>query len=107
MFDPLTAGQAARLSSGKEPGTRLLVIVETGAEALLPLDARAVMVAALRGVDAVCPVTPEEWNGLADALSGKPIQYDRLAEQNRSRAFVRLVLDRQAAASAVGNEAGK
>jgi hypothetical protein len=53
-FDPVTAGVAERLASLKDPGSPLLVLIRTPANAILPSRARAELVAALAAVDYVC-----------------------------------------------------
>jgi hypothetical protein len=52
-FDPLIASHAERLASLKPAGQKLLVLIATPPNAILPAAARAELVAALRSVDYV------------------------------------------------------
>jgi bifunctional ADP-heptose synthase (sugar kinase/adenylyltransferase) len=57
-FDPLIAAHAERLSALKPPGQKLLVLIATPDNAILPALARAELVAGLRAVDYVSDLTP-------------------------------------------------
>jgi bifunctional ADP-heptose synthase (sugar kinase/adenylyltransferase) len=52
-FDPLVASHAERLAALKPAGAKLLVLIATPADAILPAAARAQLVAGLRAVDYV------------------------------------------------------
>jgi len=52
-FDPMLASHAERLASLKEDGRKLLVLIATPDDAILPAAARAELVAGLRVVDYV------------------------------------------------------
>jgi len=52
-FDPLLAAHAARLAESKPEGAKLLVLIATPDNAILPAAARAELVAGLRCVDYV------------------------------------------------------
>jgi len=52
-FDPLIASHAERLASLKTNGAKLLVLIATPDNAILPAAARAELVAGLRAVDYV------------------------------------------------------
>lgn len=62
-FDPLIASHAERLSSLKSSGAKLLVLIATPPDAILPAAARAELVAGLRAVDHVAE--------LADGLTAQ------------------------------------
>ena len=52
-FDPLVASQAVRLSELKREGAKLLVLIANPKDPILPVRARAELVASLRVVDHV------------------------------------------------------
>jgi bifunctional ADP-heptose synthase (sugar kinase/adenylyltransferase) len=56
-FDPLIASHAERLAQLKAAGQKLLVLIATPADAILPAAARAELVAGLRSVDYVAELT--------------------------------------------------
>ena len=98
-FDPLTAAQAIRLKALKAQGRKLLAIVLENRDALLPGDARAALIAALRDVDAATVAEPERWRSEILANGRLHVVEDAEAEDARSADFVRYVVQRQAAAS--------
>jgi hypothetical protein len=57
-FDPLIASQAERLASLKTTGHKLLVLIATPDNPILPAAARAELVAGLKAVDYVSEGTP-------------------------------------------------
>ena len=57
-FDPLLASHAARLAEARAGAAALAVVVTDPPEPVLPLRARAELVAALRCVDLVIPGGP-------------------------------------------------
>lgn len=63
-FDPLTAEAAEFIEKKRLPGHRLLVVLRSNADELLSAEARAVLLAGLRSVDAVLVANPEDWNVL-------------------------------------------
>jgi hypothetical protein len=92
-FDPLTLSQAERLAEVSRNGKSVLAVVEPGTSCLLPVEARAVLVAALKSVQLV--VVAE-----ASALPKHPqmeVMKDDEGEQQRSRAFAEHVRGRQGA----------
>jgi hypothetical protein len=93
-FDPLTLEQAERLAAlaGREPGRKLLAVVEPGNRTLLSAEARAALVAGLRVVDAVVVATAQQVRA-----RGLAIEEDPAGEQRRSSNFVEFVLARQRA----------
>jgi hypothetical protein len=88
-FDPLVASHAERLASLKTNGTKLLVLIATPDNAILPAAARAELVASLRAVDYV--------SELADGLIPQ-IHLER-EDAERYRALLQHVHARQKAAS--------
>jgi hypothetical protein len=56
-FDPLMASHAERLGQLKPAGKKLLVLIATPSDAILPAGARAELVAGLRTVDYVAELT--------------------------------------------------
>jgi hypothetical protein len=92
-FDPLTATQARRIAALKQSDKRLLAVVQPADEELLPTEARAILVAALREVDAVVIADS------ADGFKGTVVE-DRAGEAERSAEFIRFILRRQATATA-------
>jgi hypothetical protein len=88
-FDPLIASHAERLASLKADGTKLLVLIATPPDAILPAAARAELVAGLRAVDYVAELT--------DGLSAEI----RLEEEDERRfqGLLQHVHARQRAAS--------
>lgn len=61
-FDPMLASHAERLASLKTHGKKLLVLIATPPNAILPAAARAELIAGLRAVDYVavtCGVAPQ------------------------------------------------
>lgn len=90
-FDPLTLRHAERLAelSGNEKS--VLAVVEPGECCLLPVEARAILVAALKSVQLVVV-------GEADSLpksSQIQIAKDESGERERSAAFIEHVKGRQ------------
>lgn len=85
IFDPLLAHTSARLEALKRPGASLVVVLGESAAPILPVQARAELVAALRCVDFV--VIPE----------GVPIPVEfSLDEEHESasRQFIGHVIER-------------
>jgi hypothetical protein len=90
-FDPLTLGQAERLAQASSNGKAILAVVEPAVECLLPVEARAILVAALQSVRLVVVAG-------ADALSQfsqVQIARDDEGEKQRSSAFIEHVRGRQ------------
>lgn len=98
LFDPLTHVQASRLAELSGRGKRLLAIVEPGTASLLPAEARAALVAALRKVELVTVAEPLAWRELLASHHPQiEIVEDREGERNRSVEFVQLIVRRQEA----------
>jgi len=87
-FDPLVASHAERLAQLKT-SQKLLVLIATPPDAILPAAARAELVASLRCVDYVT----ESGDGLVPTVSLE------LEDDQRYRALLRHVHARQKAAS--------
>jgi glycerol-3-phosphate cytidylyltransferase-like family protein len=88
-FDPLVASHAERLEQLKPSGAKLLVLLATPANPILPASARAELVAGLRAVDYV--------SELVESL--KPQISLEEEDDERYRALLRHVHARQKAAS--------
>jgi len=74
-FDPLVASHAERLASLKT-GAKLLVLIATPDNAILPAAARAELVAGLRAVDYVAELT----DGLAPQIHLEPEDAEGFSE---------------------------
>ncbi len=92
-FDPLTLVQAERVAKLKEDGRAILIVVEPGEDCLLPVEARAALVAALRGVQLVVIAGGDE----LPAYPQVEMIADEEGERKRSAEFVRFIAERQGA----------
>ncbi len=93
IFDPLTLSHADRIAELSARGKSVLAVVEPGTNCLLPVEARAMLVAALKCVRLVVVAQ-------ADELARFPqleIVKDEEGERQRSLAFVEHVRGRQTA----------
>jgi len=104
FFDPLTAEAAERVAGLAAVGRKLLVVIRPRDNELLSMEARAILMAALRCVDAVYIETSPEWRDVVRRNPSARIDEDSAADLRRSQELERLVLERQAAA--VGPQAG-
>jgi len=95
LFDPLTAVQVRRFAEASNGGRKVLAIVLAAPDTLLTADARAELVAALRGVNAVIIATPDTWRSAIPSDSDFVILDDLPAERRRSGEFVKFILERQ------------
>lgn len=68
-FDPITRAHAERLGALQLPGRPLLVLVATPPNAILPAEARAILVAGLRCVDYVTVIDSAYPEGLTPHTS--------------------------------------
>jgi len=75
-FDPLIASHAERLAALKLAGQKLLVLIATPPNAILPAAARAELVAALRSVDYVSELAA----GLTPQINLEQEDAERFAE---------------------------
>ena len=92
-FDPLTLAQAERVAKLHGEGRLILIVVEPSEDCLLPVEARAALLAALRGVQLVVI-------GEARSLPADPqmeIVADEEGERKRSAEFVQFIAKRQEA----------
>jgi hypothetical protein len=90
-FDPLTLAQAQRVAKLDTEGRRIMAVVEPGEDCLLPVEARAVLMAALRSVRMV--VIAEA--GSLPAHPQMEIVVDEEGERTRSEEFMKFVAERQ------------
>jgi hypothetical protein len=95
LFDPLTAAQTRRLADAAADGRKVLAIVLTGSDTMLPADARAALIAAVRDVDAVVIAGEQEWRSAIHRNAGVVIVDDPEGEKRRSAEFVKFILERQ------------
>lgn len=103
LFDPLTAIEARRLADlARRDERKLLAIVLNANDVLLPPDARAALVAALREVRLVAIAEPGRWRSAIPDGARVEIVEDPGGDQARSAEFIQFVLDRQRAAAAAG-----
>lgn len=98
FFDPLTVTQAKRVHAARQAGSKLAAIVLDREDALLPIEARAALVAALRDVDLVITSRDHEWQAVLANVSNIHLIDDPEGERARSAEFVRIVLERQKSA---------
>ena len=98
LFDPLTSELAQRLTSQTKEGQKLLTVVVDAPGTLLTAEARAILVASLRAVDAVVTCSEDEWDQLA--INGAFRFVDEVKDdQLRTAEFVQFVLKRQLASA--------
>jgi len=92
-FDPLTLAQAERVAKLKEEGRSMIGVIEPGEDCLLPVEARAALVAALGAVQLV--VMGEG----ADLKVYPQIELvaDEEGDRKRSADFVQFIAQRQGA----------
>lgn len=102
LFDPLTAVQAnrlARLANNNGHSRKLLAVVLEGEGTLLPAQARAILVAALREVNAVVITASNRWRQNLSESGHLQIVEDMEGEKIRSAEFARFVIRRQRSAA--------
>jgi hypothetical protein len=92
-FDPVTAACAARIEALAKPGIRLLALIERGSHPFLDAESRAILLAGLRGVDAVTIEPRVEWRAVAIS-AGAHIHEEAKAGVSQ-REFKRQVAARQ------------
>ena len=93
-FDPMTAVEAERLAEFARLGKVLGIVLEDE-EALLPADARAVLVASLRDVSAVLVAHTEKWEALLPKNAALSVIEDLAGEGARRQEFIDCVLNRR------------
>lgn len=97
FFDPLTAVQAKRLADAATADRKLLAVVLQAQDRLLSADARAALVAAVRGVSAVVIANYQQWHSSLPEGADITILDDLRADKKRSEEFVEFILRRQEA----------
>ena len=100
LFDPLTAVEARRLARLRSDNRKLLAIVLDSEDALLPVDARAELVAALREVNLVATAKAERWRSIVPHGANLQIIEDPEGDKARSVEFIQFVLNRRESAAA-------
>ncbi len=93
-FDPLTLVQAKRLDELTAHGGKLAVVVLDGEDALLPPNARAALIAALRMVRLVAVARAEQWRKVTESAANIRVIEDPEGEAKRSAEFAAFVIDR-------------
>jgi hypothetical protein len=93
-FDPMTAAEAERLAGFARLG-KVLGIVLADEQALLPVAARAALVASLRDVSAVLVAAPGTWPAVLPKNAVLTVFEDFEGEGARRREFIELVRNRQ------------
>jgi hypothetical protein len=93
-FDPLTNEQAKHLASAASDDRKLAVLIEISADSLLPADARAILVAALRCVDVVAVV-----ESVPSSIQGLEVVKDTAGERKRTEDFIHRVQAKQSGAA--------
>jgi hypothetical protein len=109
LFDPLTAVQAKRLAALANNGghsRKLLAIVLKDEGALLPAQARAILIAALREVSAVVIAEPDCWRQEVSKNSRLRIVEDSEGEKLRSAEFAQFIIQRQGSAANIQKRNG-
>ena len=100
LFDPLTAVEARRLADLASGNRKLLAIVLDSEDALLSVNARAELVAALREVNLVASAKPERWRSILPIAANLQIVEDPEGDKARSAEFVQFVMNRQESVAA-------
>jgi glycerol-3-phosphate cytidylyltransferase-like family protein len=88
-FDPLLAAHAQELVSAVKPDSKLVVIVDAGVDPILPVRARAELVAGVRAVDYVIPLEHGEdfeTSSMIDLVATHNARLADLIEHVRRRA---------------------
>jgi hypothetical protein len=98
-FDPMTCEAADALEALAAPDRKLMVVVQADGQSpegeLLSADARAVLVAALRPVDAVLVEDSDAWRHALGQNTNVRLVEDAGVENKREQSFRNLVLSRQ------------
>ena len=93
-FDPVTAETAERIQANVTPGRRLLVVVRPDNDELFDCTSRAILVAALRGVDAVMIETSQEWRARLKGCPALIAEDDEWCAEQKQE-FEALVMRKQ------------
>jgi hypothetical protein len=96
FFDPMTAAQAKRIEAVRRPGCKLAAIIIENSNSLLPVEARAQLVAALRVVDIVSIAKDAQWHSFIPSDANVHIA-DEDPEHDRAQTteFEAMILQRQ------------
>jgi hypothetical protein len=96
-FDPLTAALAHRLRGLVDQGRKekVAAVVLDNSETLLTAEARSLLVAALRTVDAVLVMSEEHLNDFIPLDERIRFVFDREAERRNSAEFAAMVLGKE------------
>ncbi len=96
-FDPLTAETAAAVESiaNAHRGAPMMAIVLTGEKALLPADARAILIASLRTVTHVTIAGEHNWRALLPENFKGLLYDDPQGDAERTRNFVDLIVRKE------------
>ena len=94
-FDPVVASHVRRLKEIAGGAGRLLVLVHSPEDPILPLEARVRLVAGLRVVEAVVPCGKEELEGLLNQLPGAKVVREESGDLHRTAELVRHVRERR------------
>jgi hypothetical protein len=101
-FDPMTCEAADALEALVAPERKLMVVVQGDVQRregeLLSANARAVLVAALRSVDAVLIEESDAWRQALGQNTNIRLIEDAAVENRREQSFRDLVLSRQSGA---------
>ena len=93
-FDPVVASHVRRLEEIAGSAGRLLVLVHSPEDPILPLEARVQLVAGLRVVEAVVPCSKEELEGLLNQLREAKVVTEERGDLDRRADLVRHVRER-------------
>lgn len=97
-FDPLTVGQTRELQRIAARGKRILVILGSNPDAFLPVEARALLAAALRHVSAVTVMDTALARQMLASFKTIEIFDEEALEHQRSAAFAKFIVSRQSSA---------
>lgn len=97
FFDPLLAAHAARLERLASGGSPMLAVVTDPPDPILPLAARAELVAALGVVDAVAAIPPAELEAFLASLNASAIQRGEAEDAALRQDLIQHVHKRQRA----------
>jgi bifunctional ADP-heptose synthase (sugar kinase/adenylyltransferase) len=94
-FDPLLAGHTRRLSRVQDGPGALIVVVTTSGEQVLPVRARAELVAALSAVDYVVIPEDDDVENLLSRLPAVEVVREEAAHEALRQDLIRHVRTRQ------------
>ena len=94
-FDPLVAPHARRLEEIAGSAGRVLILVHSPQDPILPLEARAQLVAGLRVVEGVVPCGREELECLLDQLREAKVVREESGDLDRAAQLIRQIRERR------------